>query len=177
MRKPILLVGLLVLANLSIAQDTPDPEFAGRPYLLKDNTLVDFERIEGDLGGKAGMKGMETFYAVQAGKSTIRFASTAPPTFILKVEPGTDPMETFTVFRGEAGKKNRTFIVRKTDGKMVAKDISDLIVKVTYTKVRDGVYSASFPNGITPGEYAIISSKDSGGGTQMKCRMSCFGID
>jgi len=177
MKKPLILICLLVLSNLSIAQDIPEPEFAGRGYLLKDNAITDLERVDGDLGAKAGMKGMETFYTVQAGKSSTRFAASAPPTFIVKVEPGTDPAEAFTVFRGEGGKKNRTFIVRKTDGKMVAKDISDLIAKVSYTKVRDGVYTVSFQGALAPGEYAMIATKDSGGGTQMKCKMSCFGID
>jgi hypothetical protein len=172
-----ILLCLIILSSSSIAQDIPDPEFAGRPYVLKDNALSDAERADGDLGADAGMKGMVTFYTAQTGKSTVRFSAATPPTFIIKVEPGTDPSEIFTVFRGEAGKKTRKFIVRKTDGKMVAKDISDLIVKVSFKKVRDGIYSLTFDSGITPGEFAVVSTKDSGGATQMKCKLTCFGID
>ncbi len=176
-KKEISIIFLIISSVTCFSQDLPNPEFAGRPYFIKDNSLVNFERADGVLSATAGMKGMVTFYGVPASKSDVRFSSSSLPIIFIRVDAGVDPVEVFSIVRADIGKKGREFIVRKTDRRNAVQDMSDVLVKFSFTKKADGIYELKFDNGITPGEYAIISSTETGGGTSLKSKISCFGVD
>ena len=175
--KKITLYACLLICAPGFCQDLPSPEFAGRPYFVKENSLVNFERADGALGANTSTKGMVTFYGVPKDKSDVRFTSSALPRIIIKVDAGVDPSEVFSVVRAEVGKKGREFTVRKTDRKNNPLDVSDVQVKVSATKVSDGIYELKFENGIPTGEYAIVSSLETNSGMALKSKLSCFGID
>ena len=164
---------LLLICRVGASQDIPDPEFAGRPYFLKDNGLVSFERTDGSQEAKTSMKGMDTYYAAMGDKSDTRFPSGTPPKIIIKVDNGVDPAEMFSIVRGEQGKAKRSFLLRKYDRKMRALDVGNVLIKASYKKIRDSVYEIVFDTTLTAGEYALIPSTES----NLKIKMSCFGVD
>ena len=173
MKSSLLIFLALTICSTLMSQDIPDPEFSDRPYFLKENGLMSFERTDGTLEAKTSMKGMETFYAAFKAKSGVRFQVTSLPKMVIKTEGNADPAELFTVVKGNVTKDKRSFIQRKTDRKNIAMDIREFQIKTTFKKIRDNVYEIIFDNALTPGEYALLPSTES----NLKIKISCFGID
>lgn len=173
----VLTVALCLLGSIACLSQDLNPEFTGRPYYLKENSLANFERADGVLSATAGMKGMVTFYGVTGVKSEVRFLKSSLPSILIKVDAGVDPVEIFSVVRANVTKKGREFTVRKTDKRNAPQDLSEFLVKVNFTKKSEGLYELKFDGGITIGEYAIISSIETANSTSLKSKISCFGIE
>lgn len=170
------LVIFCALAPCVRAQEALVPEFSGRPYYVKENALAGFERVDGNLSASTSAKGMITFYNVGKDKSDTRFSASSMPRILIKVEAGVDPGDLIKVVKGEVTKKGRQFTVRKADRKNTALDISEVLLKVTFNKVGDGIYEFVF-EGVAPGEYAVVSSTETNSGMALTAKLSCFGID
>lgn len=177
MKKHILATILFLTGIAAFAQN---PEFSGRPYLWQDSKLSDLERVDAQFDTKAkglGYGGVDTYYTVFTDKSDIRFAKDKLPTFIIKVDKGIDPAETYTVLKATVKKKKRSFLIGSYAMGGKAKDTSDEHIKVTYKKLKDCVYEITLPSDIEKGEYAFVPNSTEGVSAGNKMKITCFGID
>ncbi|MGB4776086.1 MAG: hypothetical protein WBP45_12985 [Daejeonella sp.] len=184
MKQLILLLISTTLSSLSLAQNSPDPEFPGRPYiLLQNNILESIERSDGNIDVKMpgiGYSGSETYYSAYNPKSSTRLSKNLIPKFIIKLDgANTDPKDVLLLSKGISKKDRRQFLRFKMTmgGKSI--DVSSSFVKLEFKKVKDGIYEILLPESIEIGEYAfmqIISSNDFAA-YSTTIKLSCFGID
>lgn len=173
---------LFLLSSLSIiAQDSiPDPEFNMRPYYFDGNELKNLERVKGQVDSKAkGLYGgASVYYATFGDRSSVRFSTDDLPRIIVKFDPAEtfgmkmDPLEVFQISKavegkGKKDKERRLFETVSVDHFGRTKDISSNIIIFDVKKISDISYEIIFPNGLEPGEYAIVQGID----------LTCFGID
>lgn len=174
------LLVLLILANslCALAQTLtiPDPEFASRPYYLKDGRLESLEKTSAsiDVGGM----GAKVYLTAFKSKSEIRFTKGAIPQLYIKIEGSGDASDKVDVSIATVKKDRRRFTQESTGLSGAAKDIGATKASVSLKKVRDGLYQIIFDHPLASGEYAFMPALDMGslmGGG--KLNLYCFGID
>lgn len=184
MRTTTFLFAVLMSVVPLSGQTTLQPEFSDRAYqVTNDSTLTDLERADAAIDIKVkglGYGGSETYYSVFTEHSAVRFSSGQLPRIVIKMDGNIDPMEKIIVIKAVIKKKRRRFLVdsRALGGK--ARDVSGVQVQISVKKLGNGVYELVFPNGLEPGEYAILpinTSIESLFSSNGKMKISCFGID
>ncbi len=177
MKKHIIATILFLTGISAFAQN---PEFSGRPYLWQDKKLSELERVDAQFDTKAkglGYGGVDTYYTVFTDKSEIRFTKDKLPTFVIKVDKGIDPAETYTVLKATVKKKKRSFLIGRYAMGGKAKDTRDEHIKVMYKKLKDGVYEITLPSDIEIGEYAFVPNSTEGMSAGNKIKINCFAIN
>jgi hypothetical protein len=176
--KNLTLLLILSLSLSALAQTTtiPDPEFASRPYYLKDGKLENLEKTSAtiDVSGMGSKVSLTAFKP----KSETRFSNGAIPQLYIKIEGGGDPSDKVDVGIATVKKDRRRFTQESTGFSGAAKDISATKASVSLKKIRDGLYQIIFDKPLAPGEYAFMPALDMGsmmGGG--KLNLYCFGID
>ncbi|MBS1683224.1 MAG: hypothetical protein JSS76_00610 [Bacteroidetes bacterium] len=171
-----LLVVFIALVARSQTANIPDPEFASRPYYLKDSILVSLEKVSAsiDVSGMGGKVYLTAFKP----KSNVRFSKDALPKFYIKIDGGGDASDKVDVSIAVVKKDRRRFTQESTGLSGAAKDIGATKASVSVKKVREGLYQIIFDNPLSAGEYAFMPALDMsslmGGG---KLNLYCFGID
>ena len=177
MKKVFLLVALLTsLYGYAQTQAIPDPEFANRPYYLKDGQLVSLEKTNAtiDISGMGSKVSLSAFHP----KAEVRFTRDNIPQLYIKIEGSGDPSDKVDVGIATIKKDRRRFTQESTGGFGAAKDISATKARVSLKKIRDGLYQIIFDTPLASGEYAFMPALDLGsmmsGG---KLNLYCFGVD
>lgn len=176
--KSILLLSILIIALNGFAQtqSIPDPEFASRPYSLKDGKLESLEKTAATID-VAGM-GSKVYLTAFKAKSDTRFDKSSIPALYIKIEGSGDPSDKVDVGIATVKKDRRRFTQESTGMTGAAKDISATKVSVSLKKIRDGLYQIVFDKPLPAGEYAFMPPLDlgsmMGGG---KLNLFCFGVD
>ncbi|MEN0081116.1 hypothetical protein [Flavobacterium lindanitolerans] len=177
MKKYIFIAYLFLIGINAFAQN---PEFSGRPYLWQDKKLTDLERVDAQFDTKAkglGYGGVDTYYTVFTGKSDIRFSKEKLPIFVVKVDKGIDPAEVYSVLKAKVKKNKRSFLIGSYAMGGKAKDTGKEKIKITYKKLKDGIYEISLPSDIAAGEYSFVPNSTEGMSAGNKMKITCFGID
>lgn len=180
MRKSILVALMFLFGTLAFAQSVPAPEFENRPYLLKDNTLTELERKDASFEQKSkafGYGGAEIHYTVFSPASTTRITTSSLPKFIVKVDQGVDPTESFSVVKAVIKKGKRSFVAAGFGLGGKAKDVSKSRINVSYNKISDGMYEITLPETIEKGEYGFLPTSFDAMKTGNSLKVACFGVD
>jgi hypothetical protein len=154
----------------------PEPEFASRPYYLKDGKLESLEKTSAaiDVGGMGGKVYLTAFKA----QSTVHFTKDNVPALYIKIEGSGDASDKADVSIATVKKDRRRFTQESTGLSGAAKDIGATKASVSLKKVREGLYQIVFDNPLASGEYAFMPALDMsslmGGG---KLNLYCFGIE
>lgn len=174
-----LLVSLVALHS----QEIPTPDYSARPYYLKaDNTLENFERADATMDTKlkgGGFGGVEMYFAAFGTASSTRFAAGNIPRLFIKLEANIDPNESITLSQAEVKKDRRRFLQGSMSAYGAARNTSAGEVKLTFKKIREGVFEILLPSNIASGEYAFMPMGDQSISltSVTNIKISCFGID
>jgi hypothetical protein len=189
--KYIIIIATTLLFNSGIAQSIiPEPEFSGRPYFLKNETLKSFEKIDATIDVKTkalGYGGMDMYLTAFEKKSNVRFTQSEKPRIIILVEEKKDPEEAFKILRQTKKKRKkdrRRFKLSSMALGGKARNVSENKIEFEVKKIRDGIYEIIINDTLEQDEYAIVPTNNqasggssgfmSMGGSQ---KIYCFGID
>ncbi len=160
MKKISFLVALLVIVFSAYAQNPPAPEFKNKVLFVdKNNTLADLEKtdLSSNLHTNMGGHSEVNLIANGTGSSVSHSGSTAE-SFIVKIEPGTDPETAVELFVFDVAKKNRKILVAQMSmGKDQGVELTK--AKLAFKKVSDGVYTVTPAAQLEGGEYCFLVNR------------------
>ena len=159
MKKLLLLAGLAFSLSSS-AQNAAIPEFKNKVMFVQpDKTLAELDKTDMNSDLHTNMGGHSEVNLVANGKvSAITHTGAATDKYIVKIESGIDPSNVIELFTFDAGKKNRKILVAEMSmGKDKTVELTK--VKLSFTKVADGVYEISTATKLEGGEYCFLVNR------------------
>ena len=135
------------------------PEFIDKPafYDSKKKALVELEKSQYNTTAKAkGLFKAEAGFFLNGSSSPVKIDKQQELSFIVKVQPGTDPTSVFDLVQFDVKNDKRVFITSKA----TVAGSSNSFTKIDYQvkKIKEGVYYLIVPN-LQAGEY-FFGSKD-----------------
>jgi hypothetical protein len=159
MKKLLFLAGLVIAMNSS-AQNATIPEFKNKVMFVQtDKSLAELDKTDMNSDLHTNMKGHSEVNLVANGKvSSVTNTGAATDNYIVKIESGIDPSNVVELFIFDVGKKNRKILVAEMSmGK--DKTVQLTKVKLSFTKVTDGVYQISTATKLESGEYCFLVNR------------------
>lgn len=153
--KLTLLLSILCMLQLN-AQTLP--EFNNKPAYIdaKTKTLIELEKSQYNTMAKAkGLFKAEAGFFLNGPTSSVKIEKKSDLTFVVKVEPGTDPTSVFDLVQFEVRNDKRVFITSKAS----AAKSSNSFEKISYDvkKIKDGYYHL-IAKDLKEGEYFFGAS-------------------
>lgn len=135
------------------------PEFNDKPafYDSKTKALVELEKSQYNTMAKAkGLFKAEAGFYLNGSSSPVKIEKQQDLSFIVKVQPGTDPTSVFDLVQFDVKNDKRVFITSKA----TVAGSSNSFTKIDYQvkKIKEGIYYLIVTN-LQPGEY-FFGSKD-----------------
>ncbi len=156
--KIILQTFLAACISFSVHAQTAIPEFKNKVMILtKNNTLesLEYTTLSYALKGKYGGAGSKGYMKADGPSSSIKFSPMDGSSFIVKLEPGSDPESYVTLYVFDAEKNSRRIILWSM-GMRGTKDVEIPTVKLNLKKVADGVYVMTPTGPLEEGEYIFF---------------------
>jgi hypothetical protein len=135
------------------------PEFIDKPAFFDSKTkaLVELEKSQYNTIAKAkGLFKAEAGFFLNGSSSPVKIDKQQELSFMVKVQPGTDPTSVFDLVQFDVKNDKRVFITSKA----TVAGSSNSFTKIDYQvkKIKEGVYYLIVPN-LQAGEY-FFGSKD-----------------
>ncbi len=153
--KNILQTLLITCLSITAQAQTAIPEFKNKVMVLtKSNALqsLEYTTLAYALKGKYGGAGSKGFMKAEGPSSSVKINPADGSSFIVKLEPGTDPESYVTLYVFDAEKSSRK-ITLWSMGMRGTKDVEIPTVKLNFKKVEDGVYVMTPAQTLEEGEY------------------------
>ena len=161
MKVSAIIVALMLWAIIpATAQTTPTPEFKNKVMMLKDNILSELERTDMRSSlSTSPMTGRSEISIVANGKTAnLKLTGSKEDTYIVKIDPDTDPASTVELFKFDESKKERKLLVGKMSlGKDQHVELTK--IKISFKKVSDGVYTITADDKLSDGQYGFIVAR------------------
>ena len=156
--KNILLALSIAVSSFAAQAQTAIPEFKNKVMVLtKSNTLqsLEYTTLSYGLKGKYGGAGSKGYMKADGPTAGVTFNPADGNSFIVKLEPGSDPESFVTLYIFDAEKKMRK-ITLWVMGMGGTKDKEIPTAKLNYKKVEDGVYIMTPAQPLEEGEYIFF---------------------
>lgn len=143
--------------NFSNAQDAAIPEFKNKVYVVNgSNSLEDLDNTDLQTELNTTMGGSSSVIIKAKGKNAaVKNTGDVSEKFVVSIEAGIDPSNSVELFQYDVDKKNRKIVVvAMAMGK--SKDITLPKQQLSFTKIKDGVWSISVKEKLKAGEYVFI---------------------
>ncbi|WP_418511800.1 hypothetical protein [Corallibacter sp.] len=180
----------ILLASYSVVSMSQEIEKTFVPYYQTEDGIQEFERVSSKIEAKAigfGYGGVNQYLTVFNSKnSPTRFKSGSLPKFLMKLDPGIDPLDLVIISKADVVKKRKTYrrFVQQGHNMGGAKDLSEhlTIPELKPVEGQENLYEMVFKKPLVPGEYAfqpIYKGQQAANilATNNNVRIYCFGID
>jgi hypothetical protein len=158
MMKLSLLLSALALSVATMAQQAI-PEFKNKVMLLnKDNTLSNLDLTPLGYASTSKMGAASVYMGADGKNAAITFNPNAGNSFIVKIEPGVDPEGVVTLYEFVVERKVRKIYTGRVSMSGL-KPVESQTVKLSFSKVQDGVYIIKPLAPLEPGEYIFTVSQ------------------
>ncbi|MFN8237702.1 MAG: DUF4377 domain-containing protein [Chitinophagales bacterium] len=137
--------------------DIPLPTTYNRPYFIKGDELTDMERSATSL--EIDKNGYITFVTDKM-ESPCQLKEKNLPQVIIRVKSNESPSELFTLMSVESTKTSRIIPTGKKIGG-TPKNISNVVVKIDFRKIKNELFEIILPSNLPIGEYAFLPTKES----------------
>ena len=156
--KNILQAFLIACISFTAQAQTAIPEFKNKVMMLtKNNTLqsLDYTPLAYALKGKYGGAGSKGFMKADGPSASVKYNQADGSSFIVKLDPGSDPESYITLYVFDAEKSSRRIVIWSM-GMRGTKDVEIPTVKLNLKKVEDGVYIMTPAQTLEEGEYIFF---------------------
>lgn len=164
-------------------QSIPIPEFKNTIMVLESNALKNLERVTPTFGNKFKFVASEFLLYAEGTSSNVRLGSSGLQFVFKMLDEETDPATVVKLMKTEVDKKRRLVkqITAHSFGTSKAKEI---VVSLTFTKIKPGVYLFVPEEKLSPGEYVLhvpVNYQNQAAGTNFNADANviwfAFGVD